>query len=470
MFRYLLRLATLLVLSSVILAQPDTLWTRLYDASDFDFAFSVQQTTDGGFVIAGYQGPDYQVRLVKTDSAGNQLWSYPFGPLGSYGYDVQQTSDGGYIMAGYAFGNSTGVLVKTDSYGAEQWVRSFGGHSSVSLNHVREDGNGNFVAIGTVRDASRSRILVEGVSHWGDTLWSHIYGPPNDSVAEWSAQAICPIPGTDFMVAGVVDSMYVGDQDILVLRITGAGDTLWSRTYELPGIQFVEDVRPTHGGYLIIANGNYCPAIVKIDYAGGSVSVRNLDSLCSVDCATACELPSGDLLVAGTAFGGSPGWPNFSLSCVSPVDTLLWQEYYGGPNNEFAEDMKMTSDGGCIMVGRTASFGAGGWDFYAVRTGPVEEPYATPAPRASPLSLSLANFPNPFNPSTEIRFDLPRAERVRLTVFDVLGKQTALLKNGMVEAGSHAVLFDGAALPSGVYFARLEAGGAVRTQKMVLLK
>jgi hypothetical protein len=80
------------------------------------------------------------------------------------------------------------------------------------------------------------------------------------------------------------------------------------------------------------------------------------------------------------------------------------------------------------------------------------------------------NFPNPFNPVTSIRFDLPEDAPVTLTVFDLLGRVVAEVAQGRFAAGRHEVRFDAASLPSGVYLYRVEAGGRVETRRLVLLK
>jgi len=81
-----------------------------------------------------------------------------------------------------------------------------------------------------------------------------------------------------------------------------------------------------------------------------------------------------------------------------------------------------------------------------------------------------AAYPNPFNPTTEIRFDLPEATQVRLTVYDALGREVERLLDGPMQAATHTVTFDAADLPSGVYLYRLEAGAFVQTRRMVLMK
>ncbi len=91
--------------------------------------------------------------------------------------------------------------------------------------------------------------------------------------------------------------------------------------------------------------------------------------------------------------------------------------------------------------------------------------------QTSPAEFGLAqNFPNPFNPSTKIRYALPAASQVLLEVFNTLGERVATLENGKREGGYHDVEFTNSTLPSGVYYYRLTAGSSVVTRKMVLMK
>ncbi|GAB4290190.1 MAG: hypothetical protein Kow0098_08590 [Ignavibacteriaceae bacterium] len=88
-----------------------------------------------------------------------------------------------------------------------------------------------------------------------------------------------------------------------------------------------------------------------------------------------------------------------------------------------------------------------------------------------PLQFALEqNFPNPFNPSTTIRFSIPGQNFTRLAVYDVLGKEVAILINETLEAGFHEIQFDASSLPSGAYFYRIQAGDFVQVRKMLLSK
>ncbi|MBU0984841.1 MAG: T9SS type A sorting domain-containing protein [candidate division Zixibacteria bacterium] len=88
-----------------------------------------------------------------------------------------------------------------------------------------------------------------------------------------------------------------------------------------------------------------------------------------------------------------------------------------------------------------------------------------------PTEFELAqNYPNPFNPTTTIEFSLPTASRVTVSVYNILGQEVATPADGRFDAGVHRIEFDGAELPSGIYFYRMTWENAAVTKKMILLK
>jgi hypothetical protein len=132
-------------------------WNRAFGGSDVDRAYSVQQTTDGGYILAGYTDSFgaglYDMLLIKADSLGNQEWLETFGGSGrDYAQAVEQTADGGYILAGYTLSYGAGGddvwLVKTDADGDAQWDQTYGGSASDVAYSVTQTTDGGFIVTG----------------------------------------------------------------------------------------------------------------------------------------------------------------------------------------------------------------------------------------------------------------------------------------------------------------------------------
>lgn len=123
------------VFAAAAFAQPpDTLWTRTYGGFTTDVFTGVQQTNDGGYILTGsthsYGAGSGDVWLIKTDASGNESWRQIFGGSGvDGGWDVKQTDDGGYIITGqtasYGAGSDDIWLIKTDIAGDSLWTQTF---------------------------------------------------------------------------------------------------------------------------------------------------------------------------------------------------------------------------------------------------------------------------------------------------------------------------------------------------------
>jgi hypothetical protein len=111
-----------------------------------------------------------------------------------------------------------------------------------------------------------------------------------------------------------------------------------------------------------------------------------------------------------------------------------------------------------------------GWGDAILSSTPIVLGVKQPSPSVINKYSLDQNYPNPFNPSTNISFTLAKSENVKLTVYNILGEQVAVLVNGMRNAGSQTVSFNANKLASGVYFYKLEAGNTVLAKKMMLLK
>ena len=135
-------------------------WTRNFGGANLDQFRSVHETSDGGYILAGFErswgNGDFDGWVVKLDSNGNREWVKNFGGAGEDKfYSVQQTSDGGYILAGsegsWGNGSSDGWVVKLDSNGNRQWSRNFGGADADGFYSVQQTSDGGYILAGFER-------------------------------------------------------------------------------------------------------------------------------------------------------------------------------------------------------------------------------------------------------------------------------------------------------------------------------
>jgi hypothetical protein len=133
------------------------LWSKFYGGDGHEWGGWVEQTPDGGYVIAGATKPlgsgDFDVYLIKTDSQGNSEWERPIGGTADdEGYTVRRTTDGGYIISGYTYPHGKGdrdvYLIKTDSQGNKEWENTFGGTGNDIGWRLEQTTDGGYIIAG----------------------------------------------------------------------------------------------------------------------------------------------------------------------------------------------------------------------------------------------------------------------------------------------------------------------------------
>lgn len=178
---------------------------------------------------------------------------------------------------------------------------------------------------------------------------------------------------------------------------------------------------------------------------------------------------------------GSTGATGYKVyRCSNWYYTCSSFSYIGSTTSTSYTDLYKTIGNGCVGSGDdvtqyyvtayNSSSESGGSNTASTCTDPGKT--GGPSGEASvPEILALhENYPNPFNPATKIRFDLPEAAHVRLVLYDVMGREVARLVDGQMEAGYRSVTWNAADVPSGVYLYRLTAGQFTATKRMILQK
>jgi len=259
-------------------ASGDILWTKTFGGgASWDRGYSVQQTSDGGYIVAGYTGSygnSYQVYLIKTNTLGDSLWIRNYGDTSKeYGYSVQQTSDGGYIVAGETgtYQDYQVYLIKTNAQGDTLWTRSYGRAYDDQGYSVQQTSDGGYIVAGTCDYSRYPHIYLIKTNASGDTLWTKTYG---DTGYDYG-YSVQQTSDSGYIVAGLTNS-FGNYYQIYLIKTNATGDTLWTRTYGGSGSDWGYSVQQTSdGGYIITGTttsfGNgYQVYLIKTDANGNS--------------------------------------------------------------------------------------------------------------------------------------------------------------------------------------------------------
>ena len=247
-------------------------WSATYNNSSSNSAvgLSVQQTTDGGYIICGSLGqPDYGY-LLKLDGNGIEQWSQIFGDML---FSVQQTTDGGYIACGY--NNEDVYLVKTDMNGIEQWNQSIGGSLDEWGHSVQQTTDGGYIIVGYTRSfgSSMEDIYLIKTDGNGVEQWNQTFGGTGSDVGHSVQQTT----NGEYVIVGCVDCFENGS-DIYLMRTDANGNELWNNRLGGTGKGVGYSVQQTtDGGYIITGTTNYSEidadiSLIKTDGNGNITS------------------------------------------------------------------------------------------------------------------------------------------------------------------------------------------------------
>jgi len=469
--------------------QAQITFQRTYGGTDNDYGYSVRQTADSGYVIVGHTlsfgTESTDVYLVRTDASGAALWTRTYGGADNdYGWSVRQTADGGYVIAGitFSFGRPDGqvYLIRTDSAGEAEWSRVYGGSGSDHGCDVASTSDGGFIVVGKFgRATGGDDVFLVRVDSIGDTLWTRTYGG-DSSECGWAVQ---PTADGGYVVAGNTNSFGAGGWDAYLLRTDAGGDTLWTRTYGGAGLDGAYSVQPTaDGGYVVTGEtqssgaGNRDVYLIKTDANGDPLWTKTYGGIDHDDGSSVQLTADGGYIIAGSTESYGAGDVDVYLVKTDADGDSLWTRTYGGLDWEIGKSVQPTTDGGYVVAGHTESFGAGLIDVYLIKTDSVGVAVAVEEPRAGPAraaALSLSCEPNPFSATMRISFTPPAASSKSLTlrVYDAEGRAvrsfsslpsslSPLTWDGKDDLGRH--------LPSGAYFIRCDAAGEHATVRVVL--
>lgn len=356
---------------------------RSYPLQPQEYLYGMTQTSDSGFAIAGQQidfaAFTFETYVKKTDKYGNVQWAKTIGAGGGFSNierlsRIRQTSDGGYICSGGTSLNSDMYVYKLDASGNVTWIKTFGNFfgqgSTEGEADVIETADGGYLLTGSTDSITSSYSLFSliKVNAAGTVQWQKHYSGFGGTRNLSGGRVISTSDGNYAIVGNT--STISGDNNVLLFKIDPAGDTLWTKTYDVyidehsSGLEQSPD-----GGYII--SGSILDDRVTYGYDTATFLLK-VDSLGAVQWSKAYRVPGNQMSAyfldvvstGGYVFGGFQGvvasglWNYFMVKTDANGDTLWTRVYNQSPNMPSVPyDGYETSDGGFILGGTGGSIG-----------------------------------------------------------------------------------------------------------------
>ncbi len=314
-------------------------WQKSLGGSSDDVANSIQQTNDGGYILAGYTFSNNgdvsgnhgssDCWIVKLNSSGNLVWQKTFGGSGiDNASKIIQTSDNGFIVAASSdtndgdvtgnHGNRDYWILKLDAAGILQWQKSLGGTGFDMARGILQADDGYVVAGWSNSNNGDVTGAYGGDDYWvvkldlvGNLVWQKTLGGSSHE----QAFSITKNDNEEFIVAGLSssnDGDVTGntDSDFWIVKLNTFGNIVWQKTFGVGGVDRATDIIFVNGGYVIVgwaeaSSGNHGGRdywVIKIDDSGNLIWQKTLGGSANDDAYSVCQALDGGYFISGVTF------------------------------------------------------------------------------------------------------------------------------------------------------------------------
>jgi len=507
-------------------------WQNTIGGSDVDLLWSVNQTLDSGYILGGMSNSNisgdklenslgiFDFWVIKLDGVGNTQWQNTIGGDGyEWLYSVNNTTDGGYILGGISKSNISGDktennlggsdywVVKLNAAGSIQWQNTIGGSSVDALNSIQQTVDGGYILGGTSASnisGDKTENSLGLVDYWvikldslGNIQWQNtIGGSLNDHL-----MSIQQTISGDYILGGFSESNIsgdksensLGDADYWVVKLDTSGNTQWQNTIGGDTIDELRSIQQTlDGGYILggssLSNisgdktenslGGYDYWIVKLDSVGNiqwqnTIGGNSYEQLFKVKQASDSGFFLGGYSfsnISGDKTENNLGGSDFWIIKMDSIGNIQWQNTIGGSLWDALISLDATNDNNYILGGISdsdISFDKtenclGDYDYWVVKINDTTLTTSLPQlPQLPNYPITLS--PNPADELIVIGYQFNKGDVIRLT--DVLGK-TVFTKT--FSSPPSALRLPVTAFPNGIYFLSLQSEKKAFHQKLVI--
>lgn len=357
---------------------PEIQWSRNVGGNLEEIAYDIVQTSDGGYIVAGMKyivNTFEDIYVIKFSESGDVEWEKNYeNSKKDFANSIMQAKDGGYIICGGTFSNTEGVsdyyIIKLDSAGNVQWERKFGDIQGEICEAVIQTMDGGYMAAGGkwLNLYDRDMYLVK-LDADGNLEWEKLIDGGNDD----GAYDIQQTPDRGYIIAGYTRSLVDGDYNMFIVRTDSHGDTKWKSDFGGSGSDQAYSIEQHRNGYIAAGytksyNEFSDVYVVDLNLDGEMVWEKSygIDDT-QEEARSIKNTADGGFILAGRTNQYAYGSFDAYLLKLDRDGNELWSQVFGGQNSDMGYAVLQSQDGGYVIAGQTKSYGSAG-DVYIVKT------------------------------------------------------------------------------------------------------
>ncbi len=345
---------------------------KAYGLTAVDYGYSLDATTDSGYVITGYityglNEGKMDIYLIKLDRYGDTIWAKSFGGNeNEQGYSVKQTPDGGFIVVGSttSFGLANPgtpdiYVIKTDSIGDTLWTKAYGGNDFDEAYDVWLVSDGGYIITGQTKSfgAGFQDIFLLKIDNIGNIVWSKTIGSTGADVG----YAIRQTQDGGFVVSGIVGGFGAGNLDVYLVKTDSLGDTLWTKTYGGGGNEWGYDVQQTSdSGFIIVGatnsfgSGGEDVYLIKTDDIGNVIWTKTYGQILDINQdggRSVKQTNDGGFIITGYTTVNQFAWEDVYLVKTDDIGNVIWSKGYNVSFDNSTYQVLETPEKDYVLVG-----------------------------------------------------------------------------------------------------------------------
>jgi hypothetical protein len=351
-------------------AKPEMItWERTYGENDHDMAYSIIQTSDDNYAVAGINsskgsgGKD--AWIIKLDEKGNMLWDKTFGGIDDdEANDLIQSKDNGYVISGYTkskgSGNADVWIIKLDEKGNMLWDKTFGGKGHDSAYSLIQTFDGDYYVITgaiTSKNDGKEDVWVVKLDNKGNKIWEKTFGGSSDDRA-W---AIVQTFDNGYTIGGYTYSKGAGESDFWIIKLDEKGNMLWDKTFGGKGYDVLKSLIQTDDDcYILVGFTNLKDTtrdawIIKLDSKGNKIWDKTYrdEGVTTAIAQSIITTNDNAYIIAGKSFSRDAGGSNVLLMKLDKQGNKILDKTFGGEDYDDAFSLIQTTDGGYAVSGVT---------------------------------------------------------------------------------------------------------------------